>query len=436
MRRIKNLIAIATFVVFLFISSCSNASTNVVVLENTDLPATSSALLPSPTFVNTEVPMSLPLPPIKKQCVSESIKSTNLALDGVIVLQRAKGGVYDTYPFFFFDAKTKSKFKTINDSNSIEVSPDGKFLAYTYDDSTGEKEFIEILNSEGDSLSQFVLFFDGHWWSHFKWQNSQELRITTIANENKILAHLLNPYTKTHTALNSDWQDVHNSVPPYNKNSPHWEFDYYVYGANIFYDPTLSIVLYPKDNEIISLTNVKTKSEITNAHFKNWGKLPSWSSNGDYLSIVSHEENTDEFYLLFKNDPKFRRVTNFSKEFSFASIPGYTWSPSGNQIAFWLNLESDGNATGTQSELAILDIPSRQVTRLCIQGISAFTFDPVEMTNPDPIWSPDEKYIMITQWDNFESPSKYYVLVVNLENGNIEKFDENLQPSGWMMSNP
>ena len=425
-------ISIAALIVLLLSSSCSDASTNVGTAKSTDLPATSLATLPSPTLVSTETPTPLPLPSSKTKCVSEPSKSINLALDGVIVLERAGGGAFDIYPFYLFDAKTKSKIKTINDNNQIIVSPDRKLLAYTHYGSTEEKELIGILNSKGDSLADFDLFFDGYRWSHFTWQNSQELRITTTINENKVVARLLNPFTKTHNILNADWPDIHNSVPPYDENGPHWEFDYYVYGANIFYDPTLSRVLYPKDNEIVSLIDVNTKAEVANGHFTNWGKLPSWSPNGDYLTIVSREENADEFYFLSKNDREFHQITNFSKEFGFASIPTYTWSPSGNQIAFWLNLKSDGNVAGTESELAILDIPSRQVTRLCIQGISAFTIDPIEMTYPDPTWSPDEKYIMITQWDKVESPDKYNVLIVDSTNGNIENFGENLQPIGWM----
>ena len=91
---------------------------------------------------------------------------------------------------------------------------------------------------------------------------------------------------------------------------------------------------------------------------------------------------------------------------------------------------------GPQSELEILDIPTHQVTRLCIQGISNNAYEPWAMNHPEPIWSPDGKYIMITQWDDPDDRRDYYVLVVDPITGSVEKLSKNTAPIGWMVNEP
>jgi Tol biopolymer transport system component len=167
-----------------------------------------------------------------------------------------------------------------------------------------------------------------------------------------------------------------------------------------------------------------------------WGRLPIWSPNGEYLTILNHEANAEEFYLIARDGKEFQRITNFAEDLDHASIPEYTWSPNSDRIAFWLNSEIGDLKDGAQSELAILDIPSGQVTRLCIQGISSIAYEPLSMNHPEPIWSPDGRYIMITQWDDPVAPHKYYVLVVDTETGFVEKISENTAPIGWMTSEP
>jgi len=58
------------------------------------------------------------------------------------------------------------------------------------------------------------------------------------------------------------------------------------------------------------------------------------------------------------------------------------------------------------------------------------------MGHPEPIWSPDGRYIMITQWDDPASPKKYSVLVVDPVAGSVQKISENTEPIGWMVSEP
>ncbi len=148
------------------------------------------------------------------------------------------------------------------------------------------------------------------------------------------------------------------------------------------------------------------------------------------------KEITDELYIIPRDGSEFQKITNFSQEFDLAFVPESSWSPDSKQIVFWLSTETNGLEAGAQSELAILEVATRQITRLCFQGISVSAPRPWLMGHPEPIWSPDGRYLMITQWDDPAAPQTYYVLVVDTETGSVEKISENTAPIGWMVREP
>ncbi len=442
MLRIKGLMFSIALILILFLSSCSNAgigtSTNIATVISTDIPTAISQSTPLPVPTETK-PAPTPLPPIKTQCVGNSKEAQKLDLSGVVAFKKA--GKPDSFEFGFFllNLKNGNTIRDVDEGLLAQVSPDRKYLASEH--LKGDTDFLSILNSNGKTISDFEFKFD-ELVAYFNWQNSEQMRILHEGMGNKLSVQLLNPFTQTHIPLKTDWQGAYRPADPIYDQVADWKFDkkateiFYVYGANILYDPTLTRVVYPKDNGIVSLVNVETETELASAQFADWGQLPSWSPDGQYLSIISHEGNADEFYLISRDGNEFQRITNFSEELDFVSISESVWSPDSKQIAFWLNTETDEQKDGAQSELAILDITSRQITRLCIQGISTNAYEPWTMNHPEPIWSPDSKYIMVTQWDDPVAPKKYSVLVIDPITGATEKISENTAPIGWMISEP
>lgn len=445
-------------IVLLFVSSCAVNSERIA----TDIPATSNDGLitsgPVDTPIHTLTPekMLTPtpslqlLPAVKIQCANDA-SGSRLDLQDVIVLKRPEAKIdfqaadeTGQWPdlhvgFYFFDPGNRQIIKSINNGLMEQVSPDGKNLAYAYYDSSGDKEFLGILDSNGNVINDFPLFFDGGWQDYYNWQNSGGIRILAKARGNKLEVRLLDPITKDYISLRTDWIDVYKPENPLLRDQlVNWKFDeeskYNPYGANILYDPRLTRVVYPKNDDLVWLVDVETEVELASARFTDWGRIPSWSPNGEYLTILNREENADEFYLVPKDGGEFQRITNFSQDFGFATISEYTWSPDSNQIAFWLKLEDNGQVDGAQSELAILDIASKQVTRLCIQGISSNAYDPWTMNHPEPVWSPDGRYILFTKWDDANSPRNYYVLVVDPITGELENISQNTAPIGWMVT--
>ncbi|PWB76596.1 MAG: hypothetical protein C3F07_03500 [Anaerolineales bacterium] len=445
------------------ISSCANNPESAAT--DTDLPPNENAdLLFTPSPVNTpphtstpeemvtSTPSPEPLPTVKAQCVNDISESQKLDLQGVLVLNRPykqvdfqamdESGQYQAfdYGFYFFNLNNKQIIKSISDGLLEQVSPDGKYLAYIHYDSSGDKMFLGILDNNGKAVNDFSLFIDGGWQDYYNWQNSELIRIVATRGAVKVSSRFLDPFTKSHSLLKTDWNDTYNPANPYVDNVADWKFDrratktFNVYGANILYDPTLTRVVYPKDDSVVSLVDVESETELASAKFTDWGRIPSWSPNGEYLTILNHEGNADEFYIVSKDGGEFQRITNFAEELGFATITDYTWSPDSTLIAFWLNTGQDEVADGEQSELAIMDVSSKQVTRLCIQGISTNAYDPWTMLHPEPVWSPDGKYIMFTQWDDVDNPRNFYVLVVDPTTGELENISQNTAPIGWMIA--
>jgi len=374
--------------------------------------------------------------------VGDSNDPQKLDLSGVVVFNQKRNEQNLDFHFYLLGLKNKNIIRTMEEGILTEISPDRKYLAYSYRSYDKDYYHLRVLDSHGETISDFPFSIDGIAQSFFNWQNAEQLRMLQQDQDWRVFVQLLNPFTQEHSVLRTDWDGVYAPENPFYDKLPQWKFDqsvteiFFVYGSNILYDPTLTRAVYPKDDGNVALVDVKTGTELASAQFIDWGYLPSWSPNGEHLMIVNSEESADEFYLISRDGNKFQKATNFSEEFGSASVSEYAWSPDSKQIAFWLHTETGAQEAGAQSELAILDVATRQVTRLCIHGLSVSASEPWMMGHPEPIWSPDGRYIMITQWDDPAAPRKYSVLVVDPLTGAMEKISENTAPIGWMSSTP
>jgi len=399
-------------------------------------PVTTATLIPP-----TAVPSPTLLPSVKTQCANTSGSYQTLSLNGLIVVKKITHQLNSPSGFFLLDAGAKSVVRTDDNASTALISPDRIHIAYTYE--KGDAEYIRVVDSNLSVVADFADFpayTGGMWENYFNWQNEDQMRIVT-ENVDHIDQYLINPFSQVRTEMKTDWNGIFRPADPYNDKVANWKFDIratsigYVYGANILYDSVLTRVVFPKKDGEVSLVDVESGNELAHANFTSWGRLPNWSPDATNLTIVNREGNIDEFYLVSRDGGEFQRITDFAREFSYVSIPEYSWSPNGKQIAFWFSQTDIEKKDGAQSELAILDIPSKQVTRLCIQGISTTAYDPW-YGNPELIWSPDGKYILMSQWDDPEKPKNYYVLAVDPLSGKVDKISKNTAPIGWMIKEP
>ena len=326
---------------------------------------------------------------------------------------------------------------------AIGVSPDGQYLLYKYDSGTDDEYRVAVTDYTGTVISDFDdRILPEIWWSYYQWQSKDILRVVVLL-KNQTLPRIYNVFTQDYMPLKTDWPYAHKG------KGVEWGLDeramssLYYDGANIVYDPSITRVVYPKRGQTVSLTDVETGQELASIELPLWGRLPRWSPDGQNLVLIASMESKgvpgrDEFFIISRDGPEFKRLTHLTEKLETVHVSEYAWSPDGSQIAFWLNADADDpNLEGTQSELAILDIASGEITKLCIEGISApIRSDPMPlMTRTQPIWSPDGRQIVFTQL-NPSLTNTYDVLVLDLETKTVFKVTSNKQPVGWMVSLP
>lgn len=435
---------------FLILIGCSSVET--VTNSVTVFPMTStSAPVITPSRTNIPVPMPSATTNISQKvfqtCVTvNKTDNKEIALKGVAVFNNLSPDLTET---IYFRNLEKSSIKTLSSSGQLiqfwGVSPDRNKLLYEYDSSTNTEHRLAITDASGKTILDFDNEYQQERWDYFNWFDNQRIRVVKTAN-NKVFPRIYDPFTNDYRILRTEWQDA------YKGKDLDWGLDWnavsamYFDGANIVYDPSLTLVVYPKIGELVSLTDVGSGVELAHIHLPDWGKLPRWSPNGKHLVIVAsakpnNSKGADEFFIVSKDGNQFTQLTHLANNFDQVSISEYAWSPDSKHIAFLLNTAAESPfAEGTQSELAILDVGTGEITNLCFRAISTVTSlgGPVLFAHFQPIWSPDGTQILIAQWDadSSEKQRKYSDWVIDIPSLIAKKIDENKQPVGWMNETP
>lgn len=338
----------------------------------------------------------------------------------------------------------------------VGVSPDRKAFLYSY--VYHDYDQYVLMDASGRTLTQFDDFFDGGHISSASWLQEGMLRLLKMKyeddNNDTIIVFAYDIAAQQITVLNKTYpegyqyllpnapgkyRDSWNNEPMYNN-----EFK----GANLVYSPDQTRVFYPKDGEMVALTDMESGKLLAEEVVPAWGRLPRWSWNSQSLAIIVSENGQsgqDELYLLSRDGGKLQRLTFLTTLFPTVHILEYTWSPDGNQIAFWLNTETqDPTANGLASQLVTLDIRNGTITDTCLAGVSVpylgkEEYSPGVVQNAiyqiKPVWSPDGQRLAITQNKSTDFSSLDVVIVdLNLRKSMV--IGHNMQPLGWMLPVP
>ncbi|MFZ5883973.1 MAG: TolB family protein [Chloroflexota bacterium] len=447
---------IILLIIVIFWTGCVPRPAPISVIPNSTLkptftptpksPATQTAFL-VPTASMTPSPVLSPAP-ILQDCVT--ISSNASQSEGTLVLENFWWGGAVTAEYtvtsFLLDMVTQ-KMTTVDMPGrliqTIGVSPDRRYLLYEYDDGSFDVNYLAVVDSKGRMVTRFPNRIPPEiWWSYYSWQAKDTLRVVILdIDKEQVLPRLYKIDTQEYLPLKTDWQGA------YAGRGPEWGLDWramdihYFKGANIVYDPTLTRVVYPKQGELVSLTDVASGQELASTQLPKWGRLPRWSDDGEHLALIASADpktaaGKDEFFIVRRDGPVFQRLTYLTEQFDTVHISDYAWSPDGKRIAFWLNTTAaDPAFEGTQSELAIVEIDTGAIKRLCIEGISAPMRHEIQITHIQPVWSVDGQQIAFAQLDSSRA-NTYNVLVVDLETRTAYKVAANKEPIGWMMKEP
>jgi hypothetical protein len=358
--------------------------------------------------------------------------------EGVLVFQKQRGD-----RLVFMESQTGNP-KIVPQSNGkvwgAYVSPNRNWLIYEVDpDDNSEEHLFVLANSDG--VQQIELLF-GDWnVSSIFWLNDNVLRVTEPDNAVTYINNFaLNPFTGTKTALLSDF-------PKYAGRGADWGIDRNANelgirkGINIIYDPTLTKAVYPHTDGSAALFDLETNQEIVRLSAPGRGRLPKWSPDGKQIAIIgtvsdsSKGENLDGLLIVSNDGSRIQRLSIPSSGSKKMHIEDYSWSPDGSRIALWLRTDnSEITSAQIPFELAVIDLVKNEMTGYCISGTSTIEHE-MYTDQANIIWSPDGGQLLIVRYNN-ENKKETDEIIVDLASKSAYKVAENLQPIGWMTSEP
>jgi TolB protein len=128
---------------------------------------------------------------------------------------------------------------------------------------------------------------------------------------------------------------------------------------------------------------------------------PVWSPDGTWIAYASDHDG-DEQWDIFLVSPKTGDVVNITMAPDSAEI-GPAWSPDGRQIAYVTKPK-----TGSSYEIELMDVATRHLRHLTKNS-------PKELSNENPIFSRDGKFLVYTQ--SHASGKDANVFLLDLTNG-------------------
>lgn len=425
---LKSEIFTITSITFLLISSCSNVSTSTNNIESTaviQIPTKLPTL--TPTSVPTKIVSTLtPSPPenilkfqpfeIKAELPPDAQPMGMLAIcsDSSISLLR-----------FIPDIKMEILAENISDPLCDGASPDGKWIAYEQDSKespTGQWLIVQSVDGQQNKilLDRQAISFDS-----YLWLDNQRLIFPLIQGEHRPAYPMVvvNPFNDEQIKLTSDYPELQLSPagPPTSM-----DFNF----SDVVYDPSLEYVIFSSwggEHNYIVLWDRKSKTEAARVEDHGvFGHYPIWSPNAKQfaIAVVNREDKknvVEEWYLVSKGG-KVEQLTHFGDYFTSTEINVANWSPDGKKLAFWIDLNP---SPCPELNLAILDIPTKEVTDTCLLGSLDYA--------PPPIWSLDSRYIVIRN----ASTSPIKTILADVENGwafDITALVGDSPPIGWMVS--
>jgi hypothetical protein len=304
------------------------------------------------------------------------------------------------------------------------TSPNKEKLAFTQGKTLSISYDAIVLNHDGEESGKFALPDD---WNLFDWLNNEMLlvRQNRLQKDKKELVSV--------NLVNGEQQ-----VLPANFPNLYSRETLVEWGALTIFDPTVSFVIYPKRDglELISvLWDIHNNKEIASVV---GGKWPRWSIDGKRLLTIEDYKSTpvdvdhDEI-ILIKPEGDVTRATLFKNYLEHDIINLPVWSPDGRYVAFWLST----NVPSETANLAVLDTETSTVDLYC-EEVDPFPYRMGEnntlgyayyqVNSAHPIWSPDNKYLLIENYQEFKS-STY---LIDLQSHSITRIADDARPVGWL----
>src|SRR5258706_2265204 len=339
----KKMLIVLT-ILLVFVSACS--------LQSSTTPPATETVQPTvtvlPVVTQTPAPTTTSLatvPVVSEQCIPLAGSPFSGVLQGTIV--------FDDNSSFSMILKRRSELRIPeqpNQKNSVFtpfVSPDNKYVAYEQQYSDDYHLVVRqadgsIVKNYGESdLGDSLKNLGGIYASYStQWVNDDSILIRTNDFETSIKLFLVDINTGSSRELPTNFPELASG------KDINWGIDdrgmtsQIVNGANVVYDPSLARVVYPKTGGVTALYDTQQKLELASMPLEN-ATSPAWSPDGQFFSIIakapaSAGEPGDEFFIVARDVPEFKRLTYLGNLYPSVSVGAYNWSPDSRKIAFWM----------------------------------------------------------------------------------------------------
>jgi hypothetical protein len=203
---------------------------------------------------------------------------------------------------------------------------------------------------------------------------------------------------------------------------------------NYIYSPDLTRVMYPTSKvdpgyvNYVALWDIENEQVLATLPVElTETSLPQWSPDGSQILISGLAAKPGENSTVWRGqelftidtDGKVTQLTHFTDYYpGTIAIEKYTWSPDGQNIAFWLQTEQM-----KQPQLVTFNVSSGKAINHCI---SALPFHAASK----PIWSPLGDYLVIDHQESLNAVSQ--TLLMNIPQNAVAQIAEGITPVGWM----
>jgi Tol biopolymer transport system component len=310
--------------------------------------------------------------------------------------------------------------------DDFAVSPDGKWLAHAH---YGESEISIFVEPSTNLLTQSSQ-------ERIVWHPSQLSWLEGwLSNENVLLINehstmkfgstlIYNPFTgEQHEFL---LEEMPNSLTQQYGMLGSYLLD----RGNLIPDPTLTRIVYPlaldAEGFHVALSDTENKKELARIEYtlSQLSRGPFWSQDGsDFLMTGLTQEETSEWFQVSR-DGTVRQVTHFGEFLQDAefNLPSRSWD--GRYLAFQLisNARKD-------SKYIFLDLKSQPLDGFCLNlgGEASGSLR-------SPVWSPDDRYVAITNGDYSGNSSDVILVDVEKQQAfHIDHGDTRIYAEGWIV---
>jgi hypothetical protein len=311
------------------------------------------------------------------------------------------------------------------DGREIHISPDGKWLAYT--NLTRTKLFVEPTETllTNEDLNRIVLN-KGFSFFLLRWVSNQNILAIYARSENSLWfpTVFLNPFTGEEHEFSIE------DMPNYLDN--HYGgavfATHYQHSGELVPDPTMKKLIYPEkwgeDYGVVNtLWDIETEKPLARLNFRPGIYLdPLWAQDGSDVLLVAPNQDGGEEWFLVTADGAITQVTQFGGFLQAHSYYLYDASRSfdGRYLVFQLIY----NQPDEIIEYILLDLKSNALEGYCI---------PLSTQNPNvkpPAWSPDSKYLVISDVDRYNNGD---VVLVDVESKKAYKIAKEMSIIGWIV---